>query len=106
MTPAISAEEVAEVLRGAAHGTLQLTVVGERWSDVYCGDVEVSVAGWAIVIFNDCSDVDYVDSAIAPDGRSVEYSDWFEAAGAFGADPIDLLSGADENALRELLERA
>ncbi|MBB2981804.1 DUF7693 family protein [Paraburkholderia tropica] len=106
MTPAISAEEVAEILRGAAHGRLQLTVIGERWSDVHCGDVEVSVAGWTIVIFNDCMDVDYVDSAVSPDGRSVEYSDWFEAAGAFGADPIDLLSGTDGSALRELLERS
>lgn len=47
-----------------------------NWEETFCGNVSFIVAGWEIVIFNDCDDWDYVDSVVSPDGRTGEYEDW------------------------------
>lgn len=101
----IAAAELAGVLRAAIEGRAALSLVGrESWGEVYCGNVEFQVDGWRVTFFNDCGELDYVDSVTAPDGRAAEYGDWFDSGGT-GADPIDLLSITGEsNALLTLLE--
>lgn len=102
---AIAASEVADLLREAIARRVPVALLGdESWRDAYCGNVEYRVGEWLITFFNDCYEPDYVDSATAPDGRTVEYADWFAGDGS-GVDPIDLLSIAGEsNALLTLLE--
>ncbi|MDR8394990.1 hypothetical protein NE850_01455 [Paraburkholderia sp. USG1] len=101
----IEASEVAEVFRQALRGEIEVKLTGDRsWKDIWCGDVEYMFGSWRVTIFNDVMDLDYVDSAIAPDGRTVEYDDWFDRDTFRGADPVDLLSAAEAPALRNLLE--
>lgn len=104
MKPSIEAAEVAEVFRGALRGEIAVKLAGERsWEDVWCGDVEFIFGDWRITIFNDVMELDYVDHAVAPDGRTVEYEDWFNDENQ-GADPVDLLTLDEQRALEKLLD--
>lgn len=105
MKPSIEAIEVADIFRRALRGEIAVKLLGtDAWLDVFCGDVEFMFDDWSIVIYNDVNELDYVDSAIAPDGRTVEYDDWFERGTCNGADPVDLLSSAERDSLESLIE--
>ncbi|MFM0270154.1 hypothetical protein PQQ59_06185 [Paraburkholderia aspalathi] len=105
MTVSIEASEVVEVFRQALRGEIGVKLTGEQsWADVQCGDVEYEFGDWRVTFFNDVMDLDYVDSVIAPDGRTAEYDDWFNRDTFDGGDPIDLLETAEVNALQSLLE--
>lgn len=101
----IEALEVANVLRQALRGEIAVRLLGDQsWKDMYCGNLVFMFGDWQIVIFNDCIDLDYVDSVIAPDGRTAEYEDWFDREDHCGADPVDLLGATEGNALLSILE--
>lgn len=93
----ISAEEIVEVFRQALRGEITIKIEGdESWRDIYCGDVEFRFGDWCIVVFNDCSEFDYVSNVLAPDGREAEFDDWWPH------NPVDMLT-QDELAQMEAL---
>lgn len=96
----IQASEIAEVFRQALRREIEVKVEGDKsWSDVYCGDVTFRFGDWEIVVFNDCSEFDYVDEATAPDGRTAEFDDW-----DLDADPVALLTQEELAAMEFLVE--
>lgn len=102
----IKPDEVAAVLRQALLGSaVQLSGLTERWAVVYCGNVQFLIGGWKITIFNDCDDLDYVDSAESPDGRRATYDDWWDETGE-GRNPLELLNEKELSDLEELLRSA
>ena len=54
------------------------------------------------MIFNDCNQVDYVDSALAPDGRRGDFDDRWNV----GEEPVDLLTDEEQTRLEALMEEA
>lgn len=102
---AIAAAEVEEILRRSLNGDVSVKLVGDmNWRDVGSGNVEFAFGDWRITFFNDAGELDYVDHAIAPDGRSASFDDWAGPTGN-GRDPIDLLSMWEQCELSDLLER-
>lgn len=96
----IPAEEIAEVFRQALRGEIAVSLDDDTtWNDAYCGNVSFKFGDWSITIYNDCSEFDYVDSATAPDGRTVEFNDWH-----WNADPVALLTEADLAGMESLVE--
>jgi len=105
---AITPEEVAAVLRQVAHGEIPITLVepAHAWTDIYAGDVAFTAGGWRIVIFNDCMQLDYVDSATAPDGRRADFEDWHPPGAPHLACPLRHLTGIELDALERHVEAA
>jgi hypothetical protein len=60
------------------------------------------IDGYELVIFNDCNQVDYVDSALAPDGRRGDFDDRWNV----GEEPVDLLTDEEQTRLEALMEEA
>jgi hypothetical protein len=99
--PAISADELAAVLRAAASGTLPVRIDDYRpWDEIYCGDLGIWFGAWYVVIFNDCNQLDYVDEARAPDGRTTSFDEWGDR------NPLDVLSLYEENRLYDAVRAA
>lgn len=100
----ITSQEVAEQLRRAVNGEVTVTLAmweSSTWDEIYCGNVSFMVGDWTIVFFNDCDEMDYVDHATAPDGRTADYGD------LAGSDPLDDILTAEEfMALERLLGEA
>jgi len=105
---AITPEEVAGVLRRVARGEIPIALVepAHTWTDIYAGDVAFTAGGWRIVIFNDCMELDYVDSATAPDGRHADFEDWHPPGATHFACPLCHLTRAEREALERLVEAA
>jgi hypothetical protein len=62
--------DVLEVLRAVDRGEIIL----ESVEQVYSGNRTYKTnTGWVLVVFIDCNDWDYLDSATAPDGRTWNY---------------------------------
>lgn len=102
--PALTAAEVADQLRRAIRGEVPITLQPHwpTWDDVYAGNVEFVIGDWSVTIFNDCDELDYVDSATAPDGRTGECNEWWLAA----HDPLHGFTKEDSEKLTELLRTA
>ncbi|WP_175681159.1 DUF7693 family protein [Burkholderia cenocepacia] len=101
----IAADEVAQLLRKALNGDVSVKLIGDTyWRDVGSGNIEFTFGDWRITFFNDAGELDYVDNAVAPDGRRASFDDWAGPTG-FGRDPIDLLSQWEQCELSDLLER-
>ncbi|NDV77106.1 DUF7693 family protein [Burkholderia cenocepacia] len=101
----IAADEVTQVLRKALNGDVSVQLVGNmHWHAVGSGNVEFAFGDWKVTFFNDAGELDYVDHAIAPDGRRASFDDWAGPTG-HGRDPIDLLSTWEQCELSDLLER-
>lgn len=84
----LTVEEILAAFRDADEGKVELWAEDVSWDDVYAGNVTFATSsGWRFVVFNDCMEWDYVDSVIAPDGRTAgivdkrfapsELEDWF-----------------------------
>lgn len=72
----IPGAEIADVLRQAIRGEFPVTMISpDTWQNS-SGDIPFLMNGWRIEIFADVGEVDYVATAIAPDGRTGEYEDW------------------------------
>lgn len=74
--PSISANEVADVLRRVATGETQAFVQGGPIEPGDCGAVVFLGDGFEICIYVDAGSLDYVEWAVAPDGRRSEFDDW------------------------------
>jgi hypothetical protein len=98
----IPAQEIADLLRRVVVGTATMYAVGSLWDQAYCGNVEFEIDGYRIIAFNDCIEFDYVDHAIAPDGRECGYPGW----DAEGCNPVDLLNEAELDQLESRAEEA
>ena len=107
-TPTIPASEVAEVLRRIARGDVQVRLQAgtESWYETLTGNVFFDADGWRIVIFNDCGFVDYVDSVVAPDGRTAKYEDWAQDKSAKCLNPISMMMRTEDAPLFEKLVAA
>lgn len=101
----LTALEVAEILRKGISGELpvRLGCSSRTWDGTFAGDVEFLFGDWHIVIFNDCDEVDYVDSATAPDGRKW---DIYQYDGADSSEPIEGLTRDEVAALEQRLKDA
>lgn len=107
MNGKVGEEEARDVLLRAIAGSAAVRLLnpGQTWDQTYAGDVGFVIDGWEFWFFNDCDDLDYVDSVRSPDGRFAEYGDWKSDCGAFS----DPLSGIDSDgcaALERLLKEA
>jgi hypothetical protein len=98
----IPGAEIAELFRRALRGEAKIFTVGGSWTEIYAANVEVRIDGYKLAIFNDCNQVDYVDRAIAPDGRESEFDDWWFAHD----EPVDLLTDEEQDRLETLMEAA
>lgn len=82
MTTIPASEIVSVLLEDVIHGSNY-----SRTGDTFCCEQYITTAsGWRIEFFIDCGEVDYVDKAVAPDGRVGAYNDWD------GLDPVHLLA--------------
>ncbi|POM15763.1 Uncharacterised protein [Burkholderia cepacia] len=101
----IAANEVVSVLLKAIVGLVEVSLLSEKsWRETWAGNVEYEIGLWRVTFFCDAGELDYVDSAIAPDGRTVEYEEWFDPKDGSGADPIELLSDEGRRSLLSILE--
>lgn len=98
----IPGQEIAELFRRALRGEVKIFTVGASWTDIYASNVEVRIDGYKLVIFNDCNQFDYVDHAIAPDGREGDFDDWFNS----DTDPVQMLTDDEQTRLEALMEAA
>lgn len=100
----LKAQEVAEVLRKAIAGEIpiRLACPERTWDGTYAGDVEFWFGDWYLVIFNDCDELDYVDCAVAPDGRAGDLFPWMDA----GPEPVECLTWDERKALEKVLKEA
>lgn len=98
--PQVTQGEVVAIFRSVLAGESEARLeFPDAWNYIYAGDVDVFVDGWRIVIFNDCAELDYVDSATAPDGRTADYDDW-----GFDRNPIALLTPEEAGRFERILE--
>lgn len=98
----IPGEEIAELFRKTIRREVKIAAVGKSWKDVYAGEVRFRIAGYELVIFNDCNELDYVDSAVAPDGRRGDFDGWWESH----TEPVSLLNDHERRRMEDFLERA
>jgi 2,3-bisphosphoglycerate-dependent phosphoglycerate mutase len=98
----VTGAEILELFRKAIRREVKIVVLGKSWKDVYAGDVRFRIGDYLVVIFNDCNELDYADSATAPDGRRGDFDDWSNA----NAEPVSLLTKLEFQQLENLLESA
>ncbi len=98
----VTGPEIADLFRKAIRREVKIVALGESWKSVYAGDVRFRIGNYTVVIFNDCNELDYVDSAAAPDGREGDFDDWWESH----TEPVTLLTPQEYQALENLLESA
>lgn len=100
----IAGHEIAALLRQVGQGTIdvQLANAKHHWDSGLATNVEFLIAGYRIVVFNDCDQLDYVDSAIAPDGRMGDFAVWFSQ----GEEPVTLLTREEQAAIQHRLKIA
>ena len=101
----VAATEVAEMLRAVARDELKVQVVNQTWNEAESGNVQFKVADWAIWVFNDCGDFDYIDRVIAPDGRVGEFDNWWPNLPEYGLSEADYeaMESAFLNAEKEII---
>jgi len=93
----IPAEEVIAVIKAGITGDVPIVPVHSEWIAVYCGDVPFMFGDWIIEFYNDCNELDYVETASAPDGREAKYNDWDH-------DPIEIMYSTADYPLLDRLE--
>ena len=106
----ITRQEVADVLKAAVAGEIPVRLVNpeQTWHVVYAGNMDFMLGDWRITIFNDCDELDYIDSVKAPDGREAEFEDLNgedPVTSAYG-DPLGLLSDDEWRMFEIILEQA
>ena len=95
----IPEEEIAELFRKAIRGETKVVAVGFSWNSAGCGNARVRIDGYDLVIFNDCQELDYVDSVTAPDGRTGDFDDWLNG-------PVAFLNPDEQELMERILESA
>lgn len=119
----IPIEEIALLLQHVAQGLQPFRTL--EWDSGY--HWRIMVEGYDILIFDDGGECDYVEWAVAPDGRRTTFEEWATAAEPLWPvenyspttrleeleakklfkplDPIDLLSPADHLALERIMDQ-
>lgn len=119
----IPMEEIALLLQYVAQGLKPFRTL--EWDSGY--HWRIMVEGYDILIFDDGGECDYVEWAVAPDGRRTTFDEWYEAAQPLWPvenynpttrldelegkklfkpiDPIHLLSPTDHLALERIMDR-
>lgn len=83
----LTLDEVMMFLSSVEERNITLTSKSQP-QEVYAGNVHYTASnGWAVVVFNDCNDWDYLDEVIAEDGRSWHWD---------GADPPSLYKPSEK----------
>lgn len=72
----IPVQEIIDVIKAHIDGDIPIIPVHSEWCAVYCGDVPFRFGDYVIEFYNDCNELDYVETATAPDGRTAKYNDW------------------------------
>jgi hypothetical protein len=99
----LTIDEVAAQLRKGVSGEVPLTLMDSKtWDDIYCGNVRIMFGDWEFIFFNDCWELDYVDTATAADGRTGQFDDWY-SDGIDG--PLGCLNRMEYAALEMMIER-
>lgn len=103
--PTIPANELADLFRAASRGEVPVVLMpGQRpWKEKFSGNVTFRIGEYRVTFFNDCGELDYTDSATAPDGR--ECSDWDEGSQGIYC-PLDMLTAQEQDALEKIVENA
>lgn len=100
---ALPAREVLDVIRQAITNEIAISLHDSNtWCDIFCGNVGFMFGAYELVIFNDCNELDYIEAAKAPDGRTGEFCEWTNS----GGDPVAFLSDQERTELTELLKAA
>lgn len=102
----LTSQEVADHLRKAIRGGVEFKLHNPEWTwnRVYAGVCVFIVGDWEIAFFNDCDELDYVEEAVAPDGRRATFNELWEASGQM--DAIDLLTDEELGTLESMCEDA
>ena len=105
-TDPILREEVQAVMLRVVLGEEGIRrITAKTWQDVYAGNVEYETSdGWRLVFFNDCNDLDYLDSCTAPDGRTADFDDWVPGEGDYPRTSMNPIDRQDLWPLAEILE--
>jgi len=98
----VTGPELVELFRKAIRREVEIVALGEPWKDNYSGNIRFRIGGYTVVIFNDCNELDYVDSATAPDGREGDFEAWWFQ----NLEPVSLLTELEFQQLENLLEQA
>ena len=95
MSEKITSDDLLDLLRrvGESKTKPRLKDPDHGWSE-YCDWVIFIVDGWELEIFNDAGDWDYINYAVAPDGREGKVNDWVK----------DFMDIPNERLLRESQE--
>lgn len=93
---ALSAREVAQMLREAALGVRSLRRLSRPAQD---GCTLIEIEGWRISLCHDGDRHDGCEACTAPDGRIGNLASWPR----YGTDPISLLSTWEHQQLERLL---
>jgi hypothetical protein len=96
----ITAHEVCLVLKDVALGKrIMMRCSIQSWNEIYHGLMPAEIDGWQLTLFNDCDTLDCFEYCRAPDGRVGTLETWQR----YGTDPVDLLSGWEQEELEHLL---
>jgi hypothetical protein len=96
----LTPHEVYQVLRDVATASRPMQrVTKEHWNEIYCGLLTDDVEGRMATFCEDCSDLDYCDGCLSPDGGRYD----FNAKNTF--DPVGLLSHDEHCQLEEMLRQ-
>ena len=98
----VTGPEIANLFRKAIRHEVKIEALGESWKSVYAGDVRFRIGDYLVTIFNDCNELDYIDSATAPDGREGDFDAWWNSE----TEPLTLLTAQEYQQLENLLESA
>ncbi len=100
-TRQLPGDEVADVFRRIGRGEVPFepAEVGRRWGADDPGTYAIRVGGYEIILFNDNGSVDYVEKAIAPDGRKGSFRFWIDR----GQEPVQRMGPDDVAALEARL---
>lgn len=96
----IPASECVGLLKRIIFSNASIRLENRRltWRAVYNGDVPLIVDDYALIIFNDCGKLDYVDSITSYDGkRAGDFAQW-------DTNPVDLLTVTERALLTGVLE--
>jgi hypothetical protein len=89
---------LGDLLRDISAGRVTVGYVGQSWRNVYAGNVTFMCSdGTKIVLFNDCDELDYTDSATFVDGARWDYG---------ADDPLRDVNSAGSDHLQALFTNA
>jgi hypothetical protein len=106
--PSISMAEIADLLKRVVRGEIPVTV-DFPYVPNESASANFHAEGFTISIYDDAGCLDYVDWALAPDGRRCAFDDWGapgKTAKLETGNPLDLLSEDEQEALQAILVAA